>query len=315
MGSLAERLLAFMFPAESDRWLSVLRVGLGLQVTLYTLSSRADWNELFAKTGQGLVNRELAEAFLSVQSVFAPRISWLIGAGNYVSLNEETVLWSAWTCLLCVGCCLIIGFFSRAAAVIAWFIHLCAVGSEELLSYGMDNLTTIGLFYLMLSPLPDRLSLDSRLRKAAPANTTLNGFFRRVLQLHVCIIYFFGGITKAVSVDWWNGNSIWRALTSPPYDIVSPQVLLAWKYFLPLTGIVICVIETGYPFFIWWKRTRLVWLVCACGVHLAIACAMGLYLFSLIMIILNLSAFGPGLAFARWSTDVSTKTLPLRHPT
>jgi hypothetical protein len=293
MQQIRKRLAFFLFPAESDQWLSVLRVGLGLQVASYTLSSRGDWLEVFAKYGGGLVNRELTEAILNLQSPLIPRLGWLISIGGHSGLSEPTVLWLAWTCLLCAGWCLLLGLFCRWAAVIAWFLHLCAVRSEDLLSYGMDNFTTIGLFYLMLSPLPDRLALDAQIWRFHPKNPQLLGFFRRVLQLHVCIIYFFGGIAKCIGVEWWNGNSIWRALTSPPYNIVSPHVLVMWKYLLPFLGIFICMIETGYPLFIWLKKTRLAWLTCIICMHVMIGLTMGLYLFSLIMIILNLAAFGP----------------------
>jgi hypothetical protein len=297
MRRLREQLAAFLFPAESDRWLSVLRIGLGLQVTLYVLSARADWNELFGSNGQALVNRELTEAVLNVESPLAPRLGWLISLGSRLGLSESAVLWTVWGCLLCAGCLLLAGLFSRPAAIAAWLLHLCAIKSEQFLSYGMDNFTTIGLFYLMLSPLPDRCALDWRIFKPKPRHPQLLGFFRRVLQVHVCIIYFFGGITKCMGAGWWNGDSIWQAMTSPPYNIVSPQVLVHWKYFLPILGISICVIETGYPLFIWLRRTRLIWLILACGMHVGIGYTMGLYLFSLIMIVLNLAAFGPDFSF------------------
>src|SRR5438477_7368586 len=145
------RVAEFLFPAESDWWLSILRIGLGLQVTIYTLSSRADWNELFASNAHGLVNRELTEAFLTVHSPLCPRIGWLISIGNHLGLHEGIALWSIWTLLLCSAIFLLAGLFSRPAAAIAWFLHLCAVKSEQFLSYGMDNFTTIGLFLLMLS--------------------------------------------------------------------------------------------------------------------------------------------------------------------
>lgn len=293
MARIRERLANFLFPAESDQWLSILRLGLGFQVTLYALSARADWNELFATAGQGLINRELTEAVLSVDSPLTPRLGWLISIGARFGLSEQVVLWSVWAGLLCAGGCLLIGLLSRPAAILAWLLHLCAVKSADFLSYGMDNFTTIGLFYLMLAPLPDRLSLDWRIRKSIDADPDLSGFFRRVLQLHVCVIYFFGGLTKCMGAEWWNGDSIWRALTSPPYDVVSPQILVNWKYLLPVVGISVCVLETGYPIFIWKNKTRRIWLVSVCMMHLVIGCTMGLYLFSLIMIVLNLAAFGP----------------------
>ena len=76
MQPLGKRLFEFLFPAESDNWLGVLRLGLGLQVTLYSLSLRNDWNYLLAGTGQGLISRDLAEALLSVESHFNP-LRWM----------------------------------------------------------------------------------------------------------------------------------------------------------------------------------------------------------------------------------------------
>ncbi len=63
-----ERLVDFCFPAESDTWLAVLRIGLGVQVVLYALSLRDDWSYLLAGTGHGLISRNLGEAILSLES-------------------------------------------------------------------------------------------------------------------------------------------------------------------------------------------------------------------------------------------------------
>jgi hypothetical protein len=88
---------------------------------------------------------------------------------------------------------------------------------------------------------------------------------------------------------------VWRALTRPPFNVVSPDILVSWRYLFPVAGIVICILEIGYIFFIWPKRTRLLWLICMLGVHAGIAITMGLYLFSFVMVVLNIAAFGAGL--------------------
>ena len=296
METWRERILQFLFPAGSDTWLAVLRLGLGLQVVLYALSLLNDWNYLFAATGSGLVSRNLGEAILSLESPFVPRLGWLIAFGAHVGLGEETVLSATWICLLAAGCGLLAGLFCRCSAILAWFLHLCAAKSGAFVSYGVDNFMTIGLFYLMLSPLPDRYSLDRRLRKSRPKDSQVLGFWRRVVQLHLCVIYFFSGLTKCLGSGWWDGTNIWRALTRPPFSIVPLEILVRWKYFLPVLGISICLIETGYPVFIWLKKTRMIWLICVLGMHIAIGLTMGMYLFALIMIILNAAAFGPGVS-------------------
>jgi hypothetical protein len=295
MQALRERLVAFLFPAEADNWLTVLRLGLGLQTTLYSLSLRNDWNNLLRGAGRGVSSRDLAEALLSVESHFAPRFGWLVALGSHVGLREEIVLSVAWICLLSAGCGLLIGVACRFSAVLAWFLHLCAAKSGGFVSYGVDNFMTIGLFYLMLSPLPDGYSVDWRLRELRPKNPQLLGFWRRVLQLHLCVIYFFSGLTKCLGTGWWDGSNIWRSLIRPPFNIIDPEILVRWRHLFPVAGIFICLLEIGYPFFIWNSKTRRIWLIGICAMHLGIGLMMGMYLFALIMIVLNMAAFGPRL--------------------
>ena len=87
-----QRFLGFLFPSESDTWLTVFRIGLGLQVTLYALFLRSDWHYLFASSGKGLVGRELGEAISSFESPLIPKFGWLIAVGRNVNMSEETVL-------------------------------------------------------------------------------------------------------------------------------------------------------------------------------------------------------------------------------
>jgi hypothetical protein len=293
---LWQEFLDFLFPPETDRWLAIFRIGLGLLVLCYTLFLRSDWHHLFATTGKGLVGRELGEAMASFDSPLIPKLGWLVAFGRHFGIGEETMLSLAWACLLCMGCCLLLGLFCRPAAILAWFLHLCAAESGGLLAYGADNFMTMALFYLMLSPLPDRYSLDRWLINTKPKDPRLLGFWLRVLQIHLCFVYFFGGLAKLLGSGWWNGANLWRSLIRPPFNLLSPDVLVQFKYALPILGISICLIELGYPVFIWIKKTRFLWLVCILAMHAAIGVTMGMYLFALVMIVLNLAAFGAGVS-------------------
>jgi hypothetical protein len=128
-----------------------------------------------------------------------------------------------------------------------------------------------------------------------PKHPQLLGFWRRVLQLHLCVVYFFSGLTKCLGTGWWDGSNVWRALIRPPFNVIDPEILVRWKYLFPIAGILICLLEFGYPFFIWNSRTRKIWLFGICGMHIAIGVTMGMWLFSIVMIVLNVAAFGPGL--------------------
>jgi hypothetical protein len=285
-------------------WLAVLRIGLGLQVAVYALFLRSDWHYLFASSGKGLVGREVGEAITSFDSPLIPKLGWLVAIGRNFNISEDTVLSLTWVCLLSAGCLLLLGLFCRPAAIVAWFVHLCAAESGGLLAYGADAFMTTALFYLMLSPLPDRYSFDQWVKKTKARNPQLLGFWRRVLQVHLCFVYFIGGLAKCLGNGWWDGSNLWRSLIRPPFTVVPPDVLVRFKYALPVLGISICLLEVSYPIFIWIKKTRLIWLACILAMHTAIGLLMGLYLFALVMTVMNVAAFGVS-SMTTTATDAS----------
>ena len=294
LSRVREATLDFLFPSSSDEWLTILRVGTGTAVVLYCWSLRSDWNRIFAGETNSWITRDLMEITLLSGARSVPRISWLVTLGDKLGVSEATTISAVWVVLLVAGCGLMLGLFCRSSAIVGWFLHLCVVKSGGLLSYGVDTFATIGLFYLMLAPF---LAVDRALWRSKMKDRHLHGFFRRVLQLHLCVIYFFGGLAKCLGVGWWNGESMWRALTRPPFNVLPRDIVISWAAVLPVMGIAVCVLETAYPIFIWPRRTRFLWLIAIICMHIAIAVTMGLYLFAVIMIILNLAAFGPGTLF------------------
>ena len=144
----------------------------------------------------------------------------------------------------------------------------------------------------MLSPLPGRYSFDHWVAKPKPNNPQASGFWRRVLQVHLCFIYFIAGLAKFLGNGWWEGSNLWRSLIRPSFNLVPSDLLVQFKYVLPLLGISICLLEMSYPVFIWMKRTQRIWLGCILAMHAATGLMMGLYLFALVMIVMNLAAFG-----------------------
>jgi hypothetical protein len=306
-----ESLRLFLFPTDRGQWLSFLRIGLAFQVAAFTWSFRRDWMSFFEGDQNGSLLRRLSDAIVSSQNELTPHLGWLVAISRSLGGNEHDMIQIVWFLLLASAGLLLSGLFCRSAALLAWFLYLCTAKSSLLSSYGVDNFTIIGLFYLMVAPLPDRWSLDWRWRKRPVIDPQRIGFHRRVLQLHLCLIYFFAGVSKMLSVDWWNGNSVWRALTRPPFDLIPPNLLIRFAGLLTLAGILVWVLETGYPGFIWGKRTRLPWLIAVLVMHLSIGLTMGLYLFALIMIVLNLAAFGPGLVCHRGTDSVRPTAVSL----
>src|SRR5206468_5955372 len=141
-----KQLTVLLFPTETDTWITVLRIGLGVQVVVYSLFLKGDWHYLFSSTGKGLVSRQLGEAITAFDSPLIPKLGWLVAFGRSVNISEETVLSVAWAALLCMGFLLLVGLFCRPAAIIAWFFHLCAAESSGLFAYRADSFMPTGLF-------------------------------------------------------------------------------------------------------------------------------------------------------------------------
>lgn len=301
-----DRIGAFLFTPDSSAWLTILRIGLGVYVIVYCLTIRADWSYLFAESSGALINRKLSEAMIASDSPLIPQLSWIMSDTEALGVSEARMLPLVWVALLLAGCTLAAGLLSRLSAVVSWFLHLAAAKSGGLLSYGADSLLTIGLFYLILAPLPDRWSIDCWLRRRQCASEA-SSFIRRLLQLHLCLIYFFGGLMKSLGRGWWDGSNLWRAFTRPPFDLLPREFIARWGYLLPLLGIAIFALEISYPLLVWLHRTRLPALTAICLMHAAIGLTMGMHLFALVMIVLNLAAFGPA---DSWCTVAQPKADP-----
>lgn len=279
----------FFFAPASLSWVAVLRCGMGLQLILFCLALRPSWIFLLGAGGRGFLGSEISSAWWQARGVFVPHLGWLAKA--FGEFPAETALHWLWLLLLLSGLFLLLGLFTRGAAISGWLLHLLVAKSSGLLSYGVDSAMTIGLFYLVLAPTPDRWTLDHRFGRAVPPAAPI--LIRRALQIHLCLLYFFSGLAKALGPGWWNGNSLWRALVRPPFDLLPPDGLAALRFLLPAAGIALWLLELTFPLMIWPRRTRPFWLAAICLLHLGIGLLMGMPLFASAMIVLNLAAFAP----------------------
>lgn len=177
-----------------------------------------------------------------------------------------------------------VGLFTRPVAFIALLLQLIIFKSFSPFNYGYDHFLTMSLFYCFIFPVGKYNSIDRKIFKSQ-IKTKIN--YRRVLQIHLSIAYFFSGIAKALDVGWWNGNSLWKALASLDNSFYDTPTLL-----LIIIGIGTVLIEFLYPFLVYKKVTRKYIITAIILMHLGIAIILNLYAFSAIMIVWNIAAFG-----------------------
>jgi len=115
----------------------------------------------------------------------------------------------------------------------------------------------------------------------------------RLLQLHMCVIYLFGGIGKMRGELWWDGSALWFAFANLEYQSLDMTWLVHAPWLIALLTHVTVIWETFYCFLIWPKLTRPICLAMAVAVHAGIGLCLGMWTFGLAMIIGNLAFVPP----------------------
>ena len=277
-------------PMPTD-WLRLFRIGTGILLLLTGLQLWPDFDLLYGS--EGLVDHRLltlGSDYLTDLIGILPMSRWFLVA--YLA-----------------GCLLLIaGVATRMAAIVLWLLHQWLYMVHIGFSYGFDYLACSALFYCIVFPLPNPSSRWTR-----PC--------LRILQLHLCLIYFFGGLDKMLGPTWHNGEALWKTLHLP--DLVGalrPDIsfLAPYPVVVTLFGWGIILLELFYPLCIWLVPTRRIWLAAIVAMHAGIALFLGLYHFSALMILFNICAFllpytKPRSNYEQIATQITKPATPLFH--
>jgi hypothetical protein len=241
----------------------------------------------------GFTGREITEALTSEK--FIPRISWLANPLIKAGCTDEKALAIIMSVYIAAMLFMLVGLFTRLSVFIVWIIHLMICYTSRLFySYGVDSFTTIALFYCLVMPVGSYFSLDNLLlkKRKRESHHLYESFLTRVLQVHLCVAYFFEGLFKLIIPGWFSGKNIWQILMMPRFNIIDFSFLANHIFILKILGGAIVLAELLYPFMMCFKKTRKPWLIIIILMHIFIGAFMKIPFFGLIMIILNIAAFG-----------------------
>jgi hypothetical protein len=284
---LVTAFVTFVSAPASAKPLAVLRIGLAGLLLVQALALGGVVTELYGP--RGIIPWSIVHD-QAVQGM--PRLSWVVDALASHGVSADTCVRGVY--LVYVGSLagLLLGWHTRLSALVAWLTHLALMTSGNASIYGVDQFALIALFYCVCLPVGDALSADQTLGRVSGAPSPGARLGLRLLQLHMCVVYLSSGIEKASGEQWWNGEAIWRALLCPTSALFD----FGWLAWAPWLAVVLCwgtlAVELGYAFLIWPRRTRKLMLLATVGMHAGIALSMGLVMFSAVMIVLNLAAFG-----------------------
>lgn len=227
-------------------------------------------------------------------------------------IGPNWLLWTVHILALGVFACLFLGLFSRVAAVLAYllavsYVHRVTPGAF----YGLDKANCMMAMYLMLGPCGARYSLDRlwRLRRgdaSEPAPSTAANVAIRLLQLHLCVVYFFSALAKIEGNTWRVGTAMWWAAANYEYQSLPLTWLADWPMLIAFFTHLTVFWELSYAFLVWNRFTRPWMIWTAVAVHGGIALFMGMITFGLAMIFANLSFLKPE-TVRRWVDPVASR--------
>ena len=267
---------------------------------------------------------------MDIESFMGPNA--LIDNSTWRSLHQNQVADTKWTylaatesmtliwlheMLACIaGLLLAAGFMTRSTCVLAWFLTLMTAHRMTGFLFGLDQVTIMLAMYLCLARSGSVWSLDAWVvqkhsellfsrkwlqhwmgmpaaRCHADSLCWTNTFATRLIQLHLCVIYLFGGIGKMRGEMWWDGTAMWYSVASYEYQ----SLPMTWTGNFPFLASIATHItvfwELSYCALVWPRWTRYWVLGIAVLVHGGIALFLGMGTFGWMMIVANLAFVPP----------------------
>lgn len=240
-------------------------------------------------------------------------------------IDSPGLLWAAHIAGLVVFALLTLGLFTRVVSVLAFLITVSYVNRVPGSLFGLDQINGLLAMYLMIGPSGACYSLDRWMTRRSGGRTgKIEGRGLRVegagggdqcqvasvganlairlIQVHMCVIYFFAGIAKLQGPTWWDGTAMWGAIANLEYQSIDLTWMAAWPRLINLMTHVTVFWEISYCVLIWPRLTRPIVLLLAIPLHMGIALGMGMMTFGLVMLIGNLAFVSSGLvrAVVQW---------------
>ena len=287
----------FWFMAIDPATLSLIRLFTGLMLLYTHLVWSLDLHAFFGPTGW--VSSDLIQQTWEVQGG-ADHYFW----SHLLFIRSPLWLWTFHIGALLIFLMLTVGFFSRLSAVLAFLLVVSYMHRATGALFGLDQINVMLTMYLLIGPSGARFSVDAwwkRHRGKMPSgsiNSISANVAIRLIQVHMCVIYFFAGARKLLGASWWDGSAMWFSIANYEYQTIDLTGLASWPMLLAFLTHVTVLFELFYCVLIWNRLTRPIILLTAVLMHLGIATCLGMATFGLAMLIGNFAFVPPTVVLA-----------------
>ena len=277
--SLAGDWDAFWFKPADPTLLGLLRILTGLML-LYT---HAVW---------GLVLGQ----FFGPVSWLSPALVRAIQQDQYTYsfwwIVADGWMWPVYGFSMAVLLLFTLGLFTRVTSVLSLLVVISFAHRVPQATFGLDQINAMLTLYLAIGPSGQALSLDRLIARrwrgsaaSRPAPSARANLALRLINVHMCVIYFFAGISKLQGEAWWTGEAMWRAFSNLEYQSIDMTWLAWYPWLLNLVTHLSVLWEIFFCVLIWRPRLRPLMLAGAVVLHVGIGACLGMWTFGLIMLV------------------------------
>ncbi len=279
----------FFFTPSGPRHLAAIRIATGVLCTWSCIVWLMDVEGFFGDAG-----------WLRADEVWRMNDQPWQWSWYFATSSPELRLAAAIVALV-AAVALTIGLATPVAAWVSLGALVSAANRAPLNIFGFDDILGILLISLAIGPAGRAWSLDRRFSmRAAPERgraeeqRSVRGTIAiRILQLTLCVIYFFSGCGKLLGASWWEGTALWGSVANGQYRTLDLTWMAGHTWLVNLITLSTLFWEVSYAAIIWPPLTRPIALAMAVLVHLGIGLAMGMLEFGLAMIVANMAFVGP----------------------
>jgi hypothetical protein len=231
----------------------------------------------------------------AAQSIQPGKLIW----SHFWFVDSPGLIWTVHIIGLVIFAMLTLGIFTRVTSVLAFLITVAYCHRLHGALFGLDQVNAMLAMYIMIGSSGACYSFDRLIAKrrgrvdGEPKKTVSTNVAIRLLQLHMCIIYLFGGVGKMKGFEWWEGSAVWYSVSNLEYQSLD----MTWMVHAPWLGALLTHItvfwEAFYCALVWPRLTRPIVLAIAAAVHGGIALFLGMITFGLAMLIGNFAFVSP----------------------
>ena len=216
----------------------------------------------------------------------------------------DQYLWPMHIACLVISAMFCLGFATRLTSILSFLITISYSQRVPIANFGFDQILGMLCLYLSVGPSGAAVSVDSLIRRwwlgrkglvDAPRKFASARVAMRLIQLHLCAIYFWAGFAKLKGPSWWTGEAMWRVIANEEYQTMD----LTWMAWVPWLPFLIAHVTIAWEIFfivlVWNPKFRPLMLFMGVLMHVGIGAFLGMWTFGLIMAFAYLAFSDPDL--------------------